>query len=642
MNIITKRLYIGLLFFLALVSFSAFAGTEPVEAFFSHPAKNAFSLSPDGHSLAWMSPWHGRANLFVKRPGGGEKQVTQVADRDISGYFWKGNDTLLYFKDNAGDEDFHLYRVDLKTAETVDLTPFPKVRVQMINYWPENEDNVIIAMNRRAPGLFDAWQLNIKTGQMTLLAQNPGDVRSWVADHQGWVRIAQTSSGPAYRNGNSGDFRHLLLLGKPSDHFDVLAFTADNRDFYVTSNVDRNTQALVLYDPDANKEIRTVFATPDVDVSEGAWSLVRNDLTCVFYELDLPRRYCPDQAEEQLLTGLEARFPGKQVAIWSRDQHDQRFVIKVWSDRLRGRLYLFDKPANTVELLTDLAPGLSEQKMAHMQPVEYKARDGLTIHGYLSLPAGKEGTKGLPVIVNPHGGPWLRDSWGFNSEVQFLASRGWAVLQINFRASTGFGRKFLMAGAKEWGGDMQDDITDGVDWLVKSGIADPRRICIYGASYGGFAALSGITKTPDLYRCAVDYSGISNLKTWLQSYPEYWHTLDGYMAVMVGSLSRDAFMLGRRSPINHVDDIKTPLLVIHGAQDPRVKVEEAQQIVDALHKRNIPVRFLLKQNEGHGFQNEENKLEAYQTMEGFFHEHLDASAPASMATATGAAAVATH
>jgi dipeptidyl aminopeptidase/acylaminoacyl peptidase len=318
---------------------------------------------------------------------------------------------------------------------------------------------------------------------------------------------------------------------------------------------------------------------------------------------------------------VEAALPGYQVEFTAETKAEDKFIVAAYSDRTQGRRYLFDRASGKLTFLAEVTPWLKEADLAEMKPVSYPARDGLTIDGYLTLPRGVAPEK-LPVVVNPHGGPWARDAWGFNSEAQFLANRGYAVFQPNFRGSTGYGRKFWEAGFKQWGLSMQDDVTDGVQWLIRQGIADPGRIAIYGGSYGGYCTLAGVTFTPDLYAAAVDYVGVSNLFTFMQTIPPYWKPFLEMMHQMVGDPVADKDLLTAVSPAFHVERIRTPLFIAQGANDPRVNKAESDQVVDALRKRGVAVEYMVKDNEGHGFQNEENRLEFYGAMEKFLAQHL--------------------
>ena len=317
---------------------------------------------------------------------------------------------------------------------------------------------------------------------------------------------------------------------------------------------------------------------------------------------------------------LQGQLPGYEIDLQSHNRDENIFVVAAWNDRTQGTRYLYDATSKTLTKLAEITPWLHEGDLAEMKPVTYQARDGLTIHGYLTLPQG--GGRNLPLIVNPHGGPWARDAWGYNPEVQFLANRGYAVLQMNFRGSTGYGRAFWEASFRQWGKKMQDDVTDGVRYAIAQGIADPKRVCIYGGSYGGYCALAGLAFTPDLYACGVDYVGVSNLFTFLKTIPPYWKPMLDMFYEMVGNPETDKELLAEASPVMHAGNIRVPLLIAQGAQDPRVNINESDQMVEALKKHGIAVEYLVKENEGHGFANEENRFEFYEAMEKFLKEHL--------------------
>ncbi|WP_434629601.1 prolyl oligopeptidase family serine peptidase [Chromobacterium sp. CV08] len=609
-----------------LLAGPALAADIPLRDFFRTPEQSNFTVSPNGDSVAFLAPWESRRNIVVRRPGKPDQRVTSIKDRDLSGYFWKGNDRLVYTKDSGGDENFHLYSVDLASGETRDLTPFPGVRAEIVDGLIDRDDELLVGLNKRNPEIFDVYRVNLKTGELKLEAENPGKVASWGTDHDGNIRVAVETDGVnntvMYRDEAGGKFRKLLTTNF-RENFTPLFFTFDNQRFYASSNLGRDKAAIVEYDPKTGKEVKEIYARNDVDVDNLGYSHKRKVITCADFETDKPGRQCFDPVARELYDKLQARFPGYQVDLQSGDRDEDHFVVAVWNDKTQGKRYLYDKASDKLTLLAEVTPWLPEDRMAAMKPVRYQSRDGLTINGYLTLPRGKENAKDLPVIVNPHGGPWARDSWRFNPEVQFFASRGWAVLQMNFRGSTGYGRRFWEASFKEWGGKMQDDVSDGVAWLVGQGVADPKKVCIYGGSYGGYATLSGITKTPELYRCAVDYVGVSNLFTFMKTIPPYWKPFLDSMYEMVGDPEKDKALLRERSPVFHVDRIQAPLLVLQGAKDPRVNINESKQIVDALKKRGVDVEYIVKDNEGHGFHNEENRFAAYGAMEQFFKKYLD-------------------
>ena len=387
------------------------------------------------------------------------------------------------------------------------------------------------------------------------------------------------------------------------------------------SNIGRDKSAIVVFDPVKKEELVEIFEHPDVDVDNLHYSKKRKVLTAVSFLTEKRAYKFLDRERKGLQISLERKLPGYEIVITGQNKDEDKILAIAYSDKSRGAYYFYNKNTGEFFKIADVSSWIDEKLMARMKPVKYVSRDGLVIHGYLTLPNDYD-AKNLPTVINPHGGPWMRDAWGFNPEVQFLANRGYAVLQINFRGSSGYGRKFWQAGFKQWGKKMQDDISDGVDWLVKCGISDPDRIGIYGGSYGGYAVLAGLTFTPDIYACGVDYVGISNLFTFMKSIPPYWKPYVDMFHEMVGHPDEDKQLLTETSPVFHVDKIKVPLLIAQGANDPRVAKSESDQIVDALKNRGIDVPYIVKDNEGHGFHNEENKFDFYSEMEEFLGKYL--------------------
>ena len=598
------------------------ASQIPLRDFFRNPELSSLELSPDGKQVAFLAPVERRLNLFVQEVNGEKpRQVTDVRDRDIGGYFWKNANTLIYLKDDGGDENYHLYAVDIVSGQTRDLTPFPGVRAGIVDDLEDIEDEVLIDMNQRRLDVFDVYRLNVKTGEMTLVAENPGNYIGYLTDHAGKVRVAlakdaeQNRNILLYRDTEQQEFRPIITTGF-KDQVSPYFFSADNRHLYATSNIGRDRKALVLIDPATGKEIQTMFAHPEVDVGGAGWSRLRKVLTSVGYTTDKSHRHFFDDKIRKIYATLEKQLPGYEVALTSIDKAEEQFVVRTYSDKSRGAYYLFNAKTGALKKWRDLSPWLNERDMADMRPISFKSRDGLTIHGYLTLPKGKE-ARNLPVVVNPHGGPWVRDTWGFNSEVQLLANRGFAVLQMNYRGSTGYGRAFWEAGFKQWGRKMQDDITDGVEWLIKQGIADPKRVAIYGGSYGGYAVLAGLAFTPEVYACGIDYVGVSNIFTLMKTIPPYWKPLMAEFYEKVGHPEKDEELLRSVSPVFHADKIKVPLFIAQGARDPRVNKAESDQMVAALAARGVKVEYMVKDNEGHGFRNEENRFEFYEAMEKF-------------------------
>jgi len=602
-----------------------------VRDFFRKPERSAYRISPDGRHLAFLAPARGRQNVHVQAlddegvPAGPVRALTRETARDVGGFFWKGPDHVLYVKDFGGDENFHLLSVPIAGAsEPTDLTPYEGVRADVVDDLIDDDGHVLLSHNLRDKQVFDVFRVEVATGKAELIAQNPGNITGWATDHDGRLRLAMATDGVnntlLYRDTEAEDFRPILTTDF-KESVAPLFFTFDNKRIYVSSNRGRDKAALYEFDPHTAREGALIFEHPEVDVSGLAYSHRRKVLTEIGYVTWKAQRQVLDPATAQIYADLEDRLRGYEIALQSETRDETRFVVAAYSDRTQGARYLYDAVSGKLTKLGEIQPWLLERDMAPMKPVRYTARDGFKIDGYLTLPVGVTPRK-LPVVIHPHGGPWARDVWGYNPEVQFLANRGYAVLQMNFRGSTGYGRRFWEASFKQWGRAMQDDITDGVEWLKREGIADPRRIAIYGGSYGGYATLAGITFTPDLYAAAVDYVGVSNLFTFMNTIPPYWKPFLDSMHEMVGDPERDQDMLRAASPVFFVDRIRTPLFVAQGAKDPRVNRDESEQIVAALRQRGVEVEYMVKENEGHGFHNEENQFEFYTAMETFLAKYL--------------------
>ncbi|HNX56837.1 MAG TPA: S9 family peptidase [Prolixibacteraceae bacterium] len=596
-----------------------------MEDFFRNPEKTAFRLSPNGEYFSYLAPWEKRLNVFVQKIGTDQAvRITSEKDRDIAGYLWKGNNRILFLKDTGGDENFQLYGVNIDGSDLKGLTVFEKVRTELIDDLKDVDGEIIVGLNKRNPQVFDPFRLNVVSGEMTQLAENPGNITGWMTDHDGKLRLATTSDGVnqtiLYRDTEKDQFKPILTTSFKETMSPQL-FTFDNKMLYALSNLGRDKSALVTFDPATGKEKEVLFETQEADIEGIDFSRKDKKLLSVSWTTDLEKEHFFDQDAEAMKKKLEEKLPGYQVSIGSTNKDENKFMIRTYSDKSRGAYYMFDKTSGELKKLADLTPWLNEKELCDMKPITYKSRDGLTIQGYLTLPKGYD-PKNLPVVINPHGGPWARDYWEFNPEVQFLANNGYAVLQMNYRGSTGFGKSFWESSFKQWGRTMQDDISDGVKWLADQGIADPKRVAIYGGSYGGYATLAGLTLTPELYAAGVDYVGVSNMFTFMKTIPPYWKPMLDMFYEMVGNPKTDSLKLAEVSPVYHVDKIVAPLFVAQGANDPRVNKAESDQIVDALKKRGIAVEYMVKDNEGHGFHNEENRFDFYRSMLAFLDKHL--------------------
>lgn len=604
----------------------------PLEDFFRNSERTGYQLSPDARHISYLAPWNDRLNLFVRpidRPDTEAVRLTAETERSLAGYMWADNERLIFSKDTAGDENYQLYGVRLDGSDLRAYTAFEGVRSGIIDDLEEQPDFILICMNRRNPEVFDPYRLNLTTGELTLLAENPGNYQGWMTDHDGKLRAAVAivdgvNTQLLYRDTEEEPFRPVLTTNF-KDVVSFMEFTPDNREVYAATNLGRDKTVLVRMNPATCEELELLYEDDRYDVESISYSRKRKKLLSVYCTGHKePVRHYFDEEERLLRKRIGEHFPGRRFGMADSDKAEEHYLVYVGGDRTRGAYWLYDATTDQVTHMADLAPWLDEAEMNEMLPVSYTTRDGLHIEAYLTLPDGLslDEARNLPVVVNPHGGPWARDTWGFSSEVQFLANRGYAVFQMNYRGSTGYGRRFLEASYKQWGLRMQDDITDGVKWLIGQGIADPARIAIYGGSYGGYATLAGLCFTPELYACGIDYVGVSNLFTFMQTIPPYWRPMLEMMYEQVGNPETDRKQLAATSPALHAENIRVPLLIAQGANDPRVNKAESDQMVEALRQRGITVEYMVKDNEGHGFHNQENRFDFYRAVEKFLQAHL--------------------
>jgi len=609
------------------------------ELIFGNPEIAAAQLSPDGKYLAFLKPWKDTRNVWVKgvdQPFSAARLLTVETKRPIAAYFWtRDGKYILYVKDNAGDENFNVYAVDpaserapgTDVPESRDLTGLKGVRVQIFDVPKKSPDVVYIGINDRDKSWHDLYQLKISTGEKTLLHKNTERITGWLFDLDGHARIATRAS----ENGDT----EILRVDKDAlskiyscsifETCQPIRFQKDGKRFYLETNKgDADLSSLVLFDP-ATSKTEPVESDPlkHVDFGGADFSEATDELVETSYVDEKERRYFRDKAFEADYKWLQGKLRGEEIDMPSRTLDEHLWLVIAHSDTEPGEAYLFDRATHKLTEQYRIREKLPREALAPMTAVHYKSSDGLEIPAYLTLPKGVPEKK-LPAIILPHGGPWARDFWGFNGLAQFLANRGYAVLMPNFRGSTGYGKKFLNAGNREWGRKMQDDVTWGAKYLVDKGIADPKKLGIMGGSYGGYATLAGVTFTPELYTAAVDIVGPSNLITLLESIPPYWESIRKVFAERMGDSStpEGKALLEERSPLHFANKIRTPLLVVQGANDPRVNRREAEQIVIALRDRGFPVEYLLAPDEGHGFARPVNNMALYMEAERFLAQSL--------------------
>jgi dipeptidyl aminopeptidase/acylaminoacyl peptidase len=609
------------------------------EIFFGNPEYAGAQISPDGKYISFIKPYKDVRNIWVKgidETFDKARPLTAEPKRPIGGYFWSWDSKrILFVKDNDGDENFSAYAVNPTdpagangVPAAVNLTNAQNKARTFIYAVPRSDpDTIYIGINERDRSWHDLYKVSISTGQKTLLRENKDRLSGWVFDNNDQIRLAT-------RSAENGDTEILKVDG---DKFTKIyscgvlegcgpvRFQKDNKRFYMTTNKgDRDLAQLVLFDPDTMKE-ELVEQDPMKRVDFGGinFSEITKEPIMTVYQDDKNRIYWKDKNYEKDYNLIKKRIGDHEIAFGSSTADEQKFIISTYSDVDPGTIWIFDRKTKNLATLYTVREKLPRAALAEMKAVRYPSSDGLEIPGYLTLPKGVE-AKNLPLVVVPHGGPWGRDGWGYNSLAQFLANRGYAVLQPNFRASTGYGKKFLDAGNGQWGEKMQDDITWGVKYLVGQGIADPKRVGIMGGSYGGYATLAGVTFTPDLYAAAVAIVAPSNLNTLLTAIPPYWEAIRTTFYKRMGNpnTAEGKAQLDRQSPLNSANKIKTPLMVVQGANDPRVNKAEADQIVIALRDRNYPVQYLLAPDEGHGFARPVNNMAMYAESEKFLSKYL--------------------
>jgi len=610
------------------------------ELFFGDPEISASQLSPDGKWMSFIKPFNGARNIWIKaadEPFDSARPVT-ADDRPVPGYFWSRDSRyVLYVQDKDGDENFHVWAVDPAgevgeggVPAARNLTPVDGVRAQIYSV-PKNAPEVIlVGMNDRDPSFHDIYKVDIATGERVLVKQNDEGVGFWMFDLEGELRLAyrQLPDGGTELLRVDLDGLKQILTCTYEEDISPFGFHKDRLHVYLSTNKgDRDLGELMLMDVESG-ELTLIEKDPEneVDFGNAVFHPDTDELIATAYVGDRIRVYPQTEEAKKMWANLKKALPEGEIGVNSMSRDMSRMLVSVSSDVDPGSVYLYDTASGKAELQYRSRPELPTEDLAHMNPVSFEARDGMKIHGYLTLPKGL-GEKNLPVVMYIHGGPWARDYWGYDPYAQFLANRGYAVMQVNYRSSTGYGKNYGNAGNREWGiGAMQHDITDAVEWLIAEGIADPARVGIFGGSYGGYATLAGVTFTPDLYACGVPYVGPSNLITLIESFPEYWKPfLEGTWYKKVGNpeVEADRADLIARSPLYSCDQIKAPLLVVHGANDPRVKQHESDQIVVALRQKDKAVEYVVAPDEGHGFRAPGNRKALAVAMERFLAKHLD-------------------
>lgn len=598
----------------------------PVADFFSTPEKTNFRISPSGEYITYLGLYNGEKNIYMVCTGdeGSPQRITSETEWGVHSYFWANDDELVFTKDKR-DDSLQVFAVHRSTLAVRHLMRPSTVKLRWISPTKVINNSFLISLNERDSSVFDVYRLRTDACKRELVARNPGNIIRWYADLNGELRLALASDSVKetmlYRDNENEPFRPVTSNSFKNSIM-PLGFSARKRShIFALSNLNRDKLALVEIDMATGEEVAVIYSHPDVDINHGGYSSERGEMAYATFATWKQQRHFLDEKTEQVYDAIGKKLEGYEIDILDRDTARNRFIVQAFTDKDPGAIYYFDMKGNVLVKLTDNSPALRDRLLAEMKPVTYKSRDGQLINGYLTLPPTMKGSK-VPVIVYPHGGPGARSKWEFNPVVQYFANRGFAVFQVNYRGSSGYGKAFWSAGFKEWGGKIQNDITDGVKWLISEGIADPKRVGIYGAGFGGYSALHGACFNSDIYACAASYSGFTNLFTYLKEIPPH---LTPYLQMyyeIIGNPETEPGLIKAMSPVFHSENIDIPVFIAQGGRDSRSAVNETNQFVQKLRKRNIPVTYMLREEEGRYFRNEENRIRLYQELGDFFEKYL--------------------
>ena len=608
-----------------------------VEDYFARPKASSFQFSPDGKYMSYREKDENlKRHVYVRNIATGEvKRAIEEKEELIRGYGWVNNERMVYLMDQGGDENYHVYAANIDGTDQKDLTPFEGVQAQFSDLLKDDKDHIIVNLNKNNPQIFEPYKVNVVTGEIEQLYTNEdpnNPIMGYSFDKdgnlKGFMRLRDGVETDLYYAKEPGKFERIKELNW-KDSFGILQYnyaTEYPHDAYMVSNLEGDKAEIILYDLKNGKILEKLFSNDKYDVSSMTTSRKRNwEIDYFAFEGEKQEIVPVSKYFKKLHSRITSEFKDKQYGIADFTDDESKYLVYITSDKLYGVYYSYDKEKDEFKELYNLMPQLKEEDMAEMRPITFTSRDGITLHGYITLPkAALDGQK-VPLVVNPHGGPQgIRDSWGFNPETQLFASRGYATLQVNFRISGGYGKEFLQSGFKQIGRKAMDDVEDGVKYVIEQGWVNPEKVAIYGGSHGGYAVLRGLTKTPDLYNCGVDYVGVSNLFTFMKTIPPYWKP---YLKIIKEiwydeDIPEEKAIMEEVSPVYQIDKIKKPLFVVQGANDPRVNIDESDQIVSALRAKGFDVPYMVKYDEGHGFGKEENRIDLYKAMMGFYAKHL--------------------
>ena len=599
----------------------------PISDFFKNPEKSYFRLSPDGKYVSYLKSYKGRQNLFIQSLADGKEQMaTSFDDYSVREYTWTYNNQIVLIQDVIANDEYKMYALDVPGLKLRDIFALNNGRIRILNNRNKGQPDVVtIIMNKRDPANFDIYQLNVKSGELKPYLINPGNITEWFPDDDGKIRLVKSSDGVdetiLYRPNDNSPFKPIIK-NNFINRVQPIAFTGVKSDFYALSNVGRDKSALVEIDAATGREQKVVFVCEKADIDKVDYCKDLHRLEVANCEEAKPRKHFLNADIQGIFNKLSQRLSNTQMNLVSRDSAEDKIIVFSYTDRNPGTYYLYERSLDKVTSLGNINSSIRPEELCTMQPVSFTSRDGILINGYLTLPQGDK-TTNLPVVVLPHDGPWRsRDTWGYNDEVQFLANRGYAVFQVNYRGSTGYGKAFNSAGFKQAGGKIQDDITDGVKWLIDKGTANPKKIAIMGGGFGGFLGLYGVSAQPGMYNCVVVQYGLINFFTFIKDVPPYVKPRLQMIYEMIGNPEKDAEQLRAISPVFHTDKIKAPLLIFQGAKDESANISELNQFVRELKKQGVDVTYNLKPNERKPFKSERNRMEMYAEIEKFLGTNM--------------------
>jgi len=602
--------------------------TIPVNDFFKTQDKAYYRISPDGKSLSYLKLQDKKLDLFVESIADGKSvQLTRLSDKSISFYFWTSNDELVYYtEDDSKDRKSDLFVINKDGSKQVQLGSNEKTRLQVIEDQLIDDKYIIVASNKRDSTVFDVYRLNVRNGKMDIAAKNPGNVTEWMTDSKGVLKIAVASDGLTetlmYRDSENKPFTPVTTHNFETT-LQPVAFSENQENvLYAISNVSRDKNALVALDLKTGAENKVLFGNDKLNVVDAKYSRIKKKMLFVTCETWKKEKVYLDQETKVTYSKIDKLLPGTEWKIMDKDKEDSVFIVRTFTDKNPGSYYLYLTKDNKLKKLADINSSIKEEQMCEMKPISYRSRDSLVINGYLTLPNHKKASN-LPLVVLPHHGPGGRNSWGYNAEVQFLANRGYAVLQVNYRGSTGYGKTFYAAGFKEWGDKIQLDVNDGVQWLIDKKLVNPNKVAVYGYGFGGYIALNCLYKNPELYKCGGSNSGVINLFSYFKTIPPFLKSNLQMYYEIVGNPETDTDYMRYASPVFHADRFKAPVFFAQNSKDPRVNVAEGVQFIKELKKRNIEVTYIEKEEGPNPVLRQQGRTALYKALETFLEQNLN-------------------